>query len=358
MLYQADVSGSNAEPPIKFREISWVAPVIVPGPVRPYFDIDGDGDGPVDVLEGRDTPVSSSSGPLIRIDRGPLGEAISEGRVRDSLELKKYQPPNPLGVRRASQASAFDAAAAAAAPAQGPAMTSEVFTFSVPSTMLPGDQARRRGLAPYALNVVQPYPNPTGLVTKKRAAPVDLGLPFPERLLKRQAREISVSHAPDGSAMVMKALGEELHEELKAGGAAGAGEEPGEGAAARRFSLIEGLALRVRKDKDKPKSEAVPPAQEAAGGDANPPQQPQEQPQQQEQKQKQGFLAIFQGKDRIAALESIQVGESARGKDRLLAGEPVLPAPPAPEVRDGKKRYKIRRRVRKTVGRYMTVSRG
>lgn len=358
MADQADDSGSNVEPAVRFREISWVGPIIVPGPVRPGHD-DGDGVGPTEEVEAVDSPVSTSPVLVVRT-RSTIKEAISDGRIRDSLELPKYQPPNPLGIRRASQAGvaapaapAPDAAAPAAAPAapagrgEGPPMVAEVFSFRVPSTMLRGDQTRRRGMAPYALNVVQPYPNPSGLKKRKRAAPVNLELPFPERLLKRQAREVSVSHMPDGSTMVIKALDEELQEELRAAGADAAGGQSAE-AAARRFSLAEALVYRMRKIKA---NKVVAPAQEA-GNDAN-----QQQPQQQQVKAE--VQGKGKGKDEGAALELIEVGESANGKEGNMPGEPQVAAADEAEARGGKQRVKavkMVRNVRKTVGRYLKVT--
>lgn len=354
MADQADDGGSNVEPAIRFREISWVRPIIIPGPVRPGHD-DGDGVGPTEELQAVDSPVSTSPVLVVRT-RSTIKEAISDGRIRDSLELPKYQPPNPLGIRRASQAGAAAQAAPApdvpdaAAPTgaaragrdESPPMVAEVFSFRVPSTMLRGDQPRRRGMAPYALNVVQPYPNPSGLKKRKHAAAVNLELPFPERLLKRQAREVSVAHMPDGSTMVTKALDEELQEEHRAAGADAAGQS--DEAAARRSSLTETLVHRIRKVKA---NKAVVPAQEA-GNDGN-------QQQQQVKAEAQG-----KGKDESAALEFIEVGESAHGKEGNMPSEPQVAAADEAEARDGGKQpvkaVKMVRNVRKTVGRYLKVT--
>lgn len=337
------------EAPIKFREISWEGPVVVPGPVPNVYRLSDDGVDPADGQEPVDSPAASSGVDLFR-SASTIREAIARGGIRDSLELKKYQPPNPLGIRRASNAIAaaisppYQASAASesgesvALPVRGeePATQTQTFTFRVPATMLSRDAPRRRGGPSHALNVVQPYPNPSGL-RKKRAAPINLG-PLPERLLKRQRREISVSHMPDGSTMVIKALDEEFQEELKAGGDNGAQESGG--AAGRRFSAVEDMVRRMRKDKNKNKAG---PAE--AGGHAT---------------KKQEVKAEVNGKHKGGKLKKVEVAESAYGKEGNLAGEDG-----AEEVRDGKqpvnavktvRKVKAVRNLRKAFARIMKVT--
>lgn len=340
------------EAPIKFREISWEGPVVVPGPVPHDYRPSDDGVDPADGQEAVDSPATSSGVDLFR-SASTIREAIARGGIRDSLELKKYQPPNPLGIRRASNAIAaaisapYQASAASgsgesvALPVRGeePATQTQTFTFRVPATMLSGDATRRRGGPSHALNVVQPYPNPSGL-RKKRAAPINLG-PLPERLLKRQRREISVSHMPDGSTMVIKALDEEFQEELKAGGdngAAGSG-----GAAGRRFSAVEDMVRKMRKDKAKDK--AVP---AEAGGDAT---------------KQQEVKAGVNGKNKGGKLKRVEFGESAHGKEGNLAGDQQVDG--AEGVRDGKqpgnaiktvRKVKAVRDLRKAFARIMKVT--
>lgn len=322
------------EAPIKFREISWEGPVVVPGPVPHGYRPSDDGVDPADGQEAVDSPATPSGVELFR-SASTIREAIARGGIRDSLELKKYQPPNPLGIRRASNAIAaamsapYQASAAAgseesvALPVGGkePATQTQTFTFRVPATMLSGDAPRRRGGPSHALNVVQPYPNPSGL-RKKRAAPINLG-PLPERLLKRQRREISVSHLPDGSTMVIKALDEELQQELKAGGDKGA--EESSWAAGRRFSAVEDMVRKMRKDKAKDK--AVP-AQE--DGDAT---------------KQQGVKAEVTGKHKGGKLKRVEFGESAYGKEGNLYGDQQVGG--AKEVRDGEQPVNSVKTVRK-----------
>lgn len=338
---QPDDNSSDGGPYIKFRDVDWTGPVVVPGPLlHGYVDPHGaDTDTVGHRLEQYvvDSPVEASSVCLIRTN-STIGQGISEGRIRDSLELPKYMPPNPLGVRRASQAGSTTAAAAeaaAAAPAAQPAggegkeptkMTTDVFTFRVPPTMLRGDEGlRRRGLPSYALNVVQPYPNPSGL-KKKRAAPVVLGA-LPERLLKRPKQgPVIVSNNPDGSVITAIQVQDD---ESKAGDA----NKPGDGNAAkkapageapRRWRPVEALfARKVRKDKAKGGKEAATPEPK--------------------------------GK----ALEAVEIGESARGKVDLVAGyEPQGGA--AQEGRDGEQTddgtANAVRKARKAVGRYLKVT--
>lgn len=318
------------EAPIKFREISWEGPVVVPGPVPHAYRPSDDGVDPADGQEAVDSPATPSGVELFR-SASTIREAIARGGIRDSLELKKYQPPNPLGIRRASNAIAAAMSASAAAgseesvalPVGGkePATQTQTFTFRVPATMLSGDAPRRRGGPSHALNVVQPYPNPRGL-RKKRAAPINLG-PLPERLLKRQRREISVSHLPDGSIMVIKALDEEYQQELKASGDNGA--EDSGGAVGRRFSAVEDMVRKMRKDKAKDK--AVP-AQE--GGDAT---------------KQQGVKAEVNGKHKGGKLKKVEFGESAYGKEGNLYGDQQVGG--TKEVLDGEQPVNAVKTVRK-----------
>lgn len=306
MADQADNTGNNGEPSVKFREVSWEGPVVVPGHMLPVVEED---DSTSDLVHWVDTPLSHSSTHLPRAD-STINGAISEGRIRDSLELKKYQPPNPLGVRRLSQASAATAATRGGEE-KGQEPQTETFSFSVPATLLNKDEeARRRYRAYYALNVVQPYPNPYGLKRKRRIAPVDLGPP-PQHVLRRSPRGVSVSRVTDGSIIITArdALGEDLqfHE---------AG--PATKKAERRFSPVGVLARKMRKAKGQSAS-----AQHVTEG---------------------------KGKGKGKALDSVEVGESASGKDGRAAV--------ATEIRGGKQPGKavgVARKIRGAVARYLKM---
>ncbi|KAI7774549.1 hypothetical protein LA080_008248 [Diaporthe eres] len=337
---QPDDNSSDGGPYIKFRDVDWTGPVVVPGPLlHGYVDPYGSDTGTVDHrLEQHvvDSPVEASSVCLIRTN-STIGQGVSEGRIRDSLELPKYMPPNPLGVRRASQAGSTAAVAAAAEAAEAatpaaqpagkegeepPKMTPDVFAFRVPATMLRGDEGLRRrgGLPSYALNVVQPYPNPSGL-KKKRAAPVVLGA-LPERLLKRPKEgPVIVSNNPDGSVVTAIQVQDD---ESKAGDA----NKPGDGSAAkkapageapRRWRPVEALfARKVRKDKAKGEKEAAAPEPK--------------------------------GK----ALEAVEIGESARGKPDLVAGYESQQGRDGEQTDDGT--TNAVRKARKAVVRYLKVT--
>ncbi|KAK7728785.1 hypothetical protein SLS63_006393 [Diaporthe eres] len=342
MDVQPDDNSGDGEPYIKFRDVDWTGPVVVPGPLlHGYVDPYGSDTDTVDHrLEQYvvDSPVEPSSVCLIRTN-STIGQGISEGRIRDSLELPKYMPPNPLGVRRASQAGSTAAAAAAeaaaAAPAAQPAggqgeeptkMATDVFSFRVPAaSMLRGDGPRRReGLPSYALNVVQPYPNPSGL-KKKRAAPVVLGA-LPERLLKRPKEEgpVVVSNNPDGS--VITTIQVQDDESKKAGGDAN---KPGDGGSAakkapageeapRRWRPVQVLfARRARWDKARGGKEPAP---------------------------------VPKGK----ALEAVEIGESARGKPDVVAGYKSQEGRDGEQTGDGA--ANAVRKARKAVVRYLKVT--
>lgn len=306
MADQADDNGNNGEPSVKFREVSWEGPVIVPGPLHPVVEED---DSTSDLVQWVDTPVSNSSANLPPVD-STINGAINEGRIRDSLELKKYQPPNPLGVRRLSQASAATRGGEKGQP------QTETFSFSIPATLLNRDEeARRRYRAYYALNVVQPYPNPYGLKRKRRIAPVDLG-PCPQHLLRRSPRGVCVSRMPDDNIIITArdVLGENLqfHE-------AGAAKK-----AERRFSPVGVLARKMRKAKANGKGTGARDTAEGAEG---------------------------KGKGKGKALDSVEVGESASGKEsRAAVGGQQNGAAAATEIRGGKQQGKAVRAARKIRG--------
>lgn len=357
---------SNGDPAVKFRKIVWAGPVVVPGPhsegyVDPSAPHAGSVDFPDEEQHAVDTPVSAAEVSLCVRSRSPIGKGISEGRIRDSLELAKYLPPHPLGVRRASQLTlatlAADVAAeesAAQQPAAGgegggelpptkkmmPPDGSGIPSFTIPGTLLRGDESprRRRGKPEWALDVVRPYPNVSRYKPKKKRAapPVDLG-PLPERLLKRPkgGRSVSVSHTPGGSVITMiKVLDEAPQGEAsKAGDVVEAGDvkvataAPAE-AAGRRFGPVGVLARKILKDKtnDATQQEKIT----TAGGE---------------------------GKGKGKALDVVEAGESARGKEHHAADEPQVDAAQgAHEGEHAGNAINAGRKVRKVVGRYFKVS--
>lgn len=177
-------------------------------------------------------------------------------------------------------------------------METKVFTFRVPVTMLRGNEGHRRLDQPsHALNVVQPYPNLSGL-KKKRAAPINFG-PLPERLLKRpKAGDVKAGDVDTGSVNAEKAPAEE---------------------APRHFGPVKVLARKVLKDKAKGK--AVAP--EAKG----------------------------------KPLAFVETGESARGKESLAAYEPQMGA--AEEAHYGDQEDNATnavRKARRAVGRYFKAA--
>lgn len=364
MADQPDDS-NNGEPAVKFRKIIWAGPVVVPGPhSEDYIDPSASHAGSVDVRDEEhaiDTPASAAEVSLCVRSRSPIGKGISEGRIRDSLELAKYQPPHPLGVRRASQLTlatlAADVAAeesAAKQPAAGgeggeqlPPTTkkmmrpdgSDISSFTIPGTLLRGDESprRRRGKPDWALDVVRPYPNVSRYKPKKkRAAHVDLG-PLPERLLKRPkgGRGVSVSHTPGGSVITMiKVLdeapqgeGSKAGDVVKAEDVKVATAAPTE-AAGRRFGPVGVLARKILKDKtnDATQQEKII----AAGGE---------------------------GKGKGKALEVVEAGESARGKEDHAANElQIGAAQGAHEGEQSGNAMNATRKVRRVVGRYFKVA--
>lgn len=249
MSDQSEGSTNNGEPPPTPLQYIWLKPLTV-------------------------------SVPLGRDDDDTAGPGIDMGRLRDSLELPKYQPPNPLGVRRLSHASA---AAAGAAPRDGegsedpkmPELISaaedrEHLNVALTSMVLKGGYySGRRSRGPsHALNVVQPYPTMTAAGRKRPRCPSSPTLdPFPERLLKKVARSLSLSSPPDGAP---EAACEPLDEDAKKGEEAAVEEvNPAAAAAlaevlALRFSTIVAWLGSVAKGKDKAEDNAVP-AQEAGG---------------------------------------------------------------------------------------------
>lgn len=313
MADQADDRGNHGEPSVKFREVSWEGPVVVPGPLHPVVEED---DSTSDLVRWVDTPLSHSSVNLPPVD-STMNGAINEGRIRDSLELKKYQPPHPLGVRRLSQASAATGATGATRGGEekGQQQT-ETFSFSIPATLLNKDEeARRRYRAYYALNVVQPYPNPYGLKRKRRIAPVDLG-PCPQHLLRRSPRRVSVSRMPDDNAIITArdVFGEDLQfQEAKAAKKA-----------ERRFSPVGVLARKMRKAK----------GQSASAQD------------------------VTEGKGKGKALDSVEVGESASGKESRAAVGGQQTGAANTEIRGGKqpgKAVRVARKIRGAVARCMKM---
>lgn len=316
MADQADDSGNNGEPSVKFREVSWEGPVIVPGPLHPVVEED---DSTSDLVQWVDTPVSNSSANLPPVD-STINGAINEGRIRDSLELKKYQPPNPLGVRRLSQASAATGATRGG-EGKGQPQT-ETFSFSIPATLLNKDEeARRRYRAYYALNVVQPYPNPYGLKRKRRVPPVDLG-PCPQHLLRRSPRGVSVSRMPDDSIIITArdVLGDNL--QFQDAGAAKKAE--------RRFSPVGVLARKMRKAKASGKGTGARDTAEGAEGKGK-------------------------GKGKGKALDSVEVGESASGKESRAAVGGQQNGAAATEIRGGKQPGKVARKIRGAVARCLKM---
>ncbi|KAJ0115105.1 hypothetical protein J7T55_001514 [Diaporthe amygdali] len=208
MADQPDDNKDNIDPPLRRSQVSWDGCVVIPGPLSQRQDDDDDdaSEQPTeDSEETVDSPASPAVGQLERTS-STISDAVDQGKIRDSLELKKYQPPNPLGVRRFSEQGATDdknskkpellepellqlGLPAQPRPAQPepaqpepaqpepaqpePAQPEpelpdpelpkpvEINMFSLPSTMLRLSNTLPRR-APYALNLIKPYPNPTG----------------------------------------------------------------------------------------------------------------------------------------------------------------------------------------------------
>lgn len=377
---------SDKGPKVEFNGIDWPDPVGISGP--PANDIDDggidNGEGPsfrldnitrpspmiapgnaLDTLFGADilqaaqqvaaveSPVSLDPIQLKRAS-STIGDVISEGKLRDSLDLKKYKPLSRSG----SQVSPFGGG-------EGWKAAMDMRPFSRPATMLP------RGRSSDALNVVQPYPNPYGF-KRTRTAHVNLG-PYRPPLLNRQPGPISVTHMLDGSVMVSSKPQSEVpqNKESKVDGGKAA-------KAAGRFSRSVARIMR----KDKPKGNDVAPKQ--TGGILKQP----------------GLAAKDKGKGKAvefvdlaepgsskdipmasgvgplqagAVIEPQSIMKEGKGKDKAGevadAGQPALhkgnDAAGDPQVaatqksRGGKKvdiaLKAVRRKVRKVVGRYWKV---
>lgn len=329
MADEPDDSSSNGGPSTLFRDVDWAGP----GPVIRHGSAQH-----LPTVLAVDSPVSSREDSPFP---NTIGEGIIEGKIRDSLELKKYQPPNPLGVRRrASKAAEAEAALkkqqmeeAGAEPPKNPelATMNNVNRFSLPSTGDRGRENRRRDGPSHALNIVQPYPNPSGF--KKRAKPINLGR-SPEHLLKRQAPRVSVAYTPDRTPIITKPVAIEPQDgEAKVRGGGG----DVQAAAARRFSFDlpgKGLARKIRNCKAGAQQQQQITAKDKGKGKAV--------------QSDEGSMTT-EGMAKGKAVSFVEPGESEHGGEHHAAGVPQVDGA-AKEGRDGKLPGNAIKAVRKALG--------